>query len=106
MTRVDENSIPNDFRIFIIVPPRRWDTGSINLVDAGKVVAEKVRQIAEMWGIPYVDLYNDMGMNDINKDMFWKHQTTPDYIHPSPYAHSIIASLLCDKVNANKNVDY
>ena len=104
ITRVLESSIKTNFRIFILVPPRRFDTGSINKIKAGAVVAEKVKDIAKMWGIPYVDLYNDMGINDMNKDMFWKYQSKPDYVHISPYAHSIVASLLCSKANENNNV--
>jgi hypothetical protein len=94
---VDQVTTAKNIKILIITPPKMfynyaWTTGT-------EEFAGYVKRIADLWGIPCVDANSEMEINDINKDLYWTHQTTPDYVHFSPLGHENLAMLIIDKLN-------
>ena len=50
-------------RIFMLKPPRRYDGGDTSAFDT---ISDCIDQLHEYYGIPVIDTYNDLGMNEFN----------------------------------------
>lgn len=50
-------------RIILMKPPRRYDMEDSTYL---KTIGECIDQLHEHYGLPIIDVYNDLGMNDIN----------------------------------------
>ena len=64
------------------------------LLDYNNVIADK----CEYYGIPYLDLYKEGGINDYNikETTSTQDQSSPDGVHPSDYGMSLIAPKIAD----------
>jgi len=94
-----ETAISN-FRLILLTPPQMFyysgSPMSENITNNGnKMTHSLVKQIAELWGLPVVDTW-EMGMNDINKPLFFANYLT-DSTHFNVFGHERLASLLIDK---------
>jgi hypothetical protein len=68
-----------------------------------KTMANAVREIAKLWGIPVIDLAAKSGLNDGVKDVYW----TTDRTHPLEPGHSDrIAPVMIGEIERFKPVDF
>lgn len=91
---ITRSSEKKDIVLICITPIVRFDSSENKL----GTVCEKVRQVAEMWNLPCVDLRSNIGINNMNKALFWSHQSSPDWLHPNQEAHKRIANLVITKL--------
>jgi len=76
--------------IILLTPSRAWtdNTGTTERTSM-KEYADMVKQIGQFYGLPVVDLYNEMGLNKLTQSIY-----LGDGLHPSVAGKRRIAALL------------
>lgn len=96
LTQVD--TVDPDFRVVLITPPQRLDSDTNNL--AAKATGEYVKRIGQMWGIPVVEAYSEMQMNDMTYT-----ENREDKIHFTDYFHKKLAEMIIGKLRLLNPID-
>lgn len=89
LTQVD--TVDENFRVILITPPQRFDTLEKNL--AVSTTGEYVKRIGRMWGIPVIDAYGEMQMNDMTYT-----EGREDKIHFDSNFHKKLAEIIIGKL--------
>ena len=88
-----------DMKIYIIVPAIAWVGGNIFPYST----AEVRKNIAELYNIPYVDLYKKAGINVINRNYFYVDDPTLTndwYLHFNDYGNAWLGSIIGKFINS------
>ena len=97
------SNVKQDFNIVLIVPPRRFDTNpNINVSSSIKIIADTVIEIAKMWNIPYINAFYDMGINEMNKSIYFP---SSDLLHFNKLAHNQLGNLCVGKLKDIKSIN-
>ena len=86
LTQVDT---AKNIQIVLVVPTNRYDASA----KGGEQIADAVRKIANLWGLPYVDLMFELGINLVNHSFYMS-----DGVHFNSMAHERYANLLIEKL--------
>ncbi|NQU54061.1 MAG: hypothetical protein HQ522_16150, partial [Bacteroidetes bacterium] len=75
-----------------------WGAANANGVTT-KMYEDAWRAGCQFYGIPFIEMYNESGVSDINKDIYY--EGDGDYVHPnSGYGMKIIAQLIAGKLKS------
>lgn len=90
-----------NIRIVLVTPTRRYDNSggdfSYETVQRyQETVVDKVKEIAKLWGLPCVDLYNEPSINTVNK---YEYFTRDELLHPNQKAHTLFANAIIHTIN-------
>ncbi|MGG1638208.1 SGNH/GDSL hydrolase family protein [Paenibacillus sp. NRS-1760] len=78
-------------KIILMTPPRAWtDTTGTTLRSQLKVVGDDVKKIGQFYNLPVIDMYNNMGYNEVNQKTY-----LTDGLHWTTEGHKRVASLVC-----------
>lgn len=80
-----------NMRIFILTPPRRYD--SVNS-DYLKTLNGKCKELGQYYGIPVIDVYNELGLNTITKDVL----LNSDGLHFSTDGNTRMGSYVANQI--------
>lgn len=78
-------------RIFMLKPPRRYDSDNMSPFD---VISECLDKLHEYYGIPVIDVYNNLGMNEFNYSAY----LNADRLHFSDFGRSAITTLVAHSI--------
>ena len=80
-------------RIILMKPPRRYDMTDISYLEK---IGECIDQLHEYYGIPVIDAYNDLGMNEFNYSSF----LLEDKLHFNTDGGNLLTTLVTHSVMA------
>lgn len=79
-------------RIIMIKPPRRYD---IDASSALETIGECIDKLHEYYGIPVIDAYNDLGMNEFNYTSYLKED---DKLHFNEKGANMLSTFIAHQV--------
>lgn len=80
-------------RIILMKPPRRYDMDDISYLET---IGECIDQLHEYYGLPVIDVYNELGMNEFNYSSF----LNDDNLHFSTDGANLLTTLVAHGVMA------
>ncbi len=90
-----------DKKIFVVIPAIAWRNVSDTVFPYDR--AEVKKNVAELYNLPYCDLYKTLGINIINRDYYYADnvETTNWHLHFNDYGNEIVGMLLAAYINNN-----
>ena len=92
-------------RIVIMVEPMGWTyrNGAPHLCNA--LLPVTIRQVAELYGLPIVDLWNESGINELTRNTFYNDPPFEDgndwyMYHPNNYGWKRLSKIICQKLKS------
>lgn len=89
-------------RIILMTEPQGWTYDTDHLVQVNPLIAEAYRKVAETYALPLIDLWNESGINALNRDTYYADPpaaTNTDYMyHPNNDGWKRISKLICNRV--------
>lgn len=85
-------------KIFMDIPAIAWQSGQAFPYTTAKIKGE----IAELYGIPCLDLYKEAGINVLNREYYYVDDTTKTaswYLHFNDYGNELIGSIVAGFIN-------
>lgn len=94
------SNYPNK-KIFIVIPAIAWRTENDTVFPYER--AEVKKNIAELYNLPYCDLYKTLGINIINRDYYYADNValTNWHLHFNDYGNELIGCVLSSFINNN-----
>lgn len=91
------NNYP-EVKIFMDVPAIAWSGGNVFPYATARIKKE----IAELYGIPCLDLYKEGGVNELNRDYYYVDdisKTSSWYLHFNDYGNRYIGEIVAGFIN-------
>ncbi len=85
-------------RIVVLTPTPRYDKVDTPLNTHGyelKDYCEHIKKVCEEWGVPCLDAYNEVGINDTNYKNYF---SETDLVHLNPEGRDLLAKYMADNL--------
>lgn len=89
-------------RIIIMSEPMGWTYVNGAMKRVSSLIPNALKQVAEQYGLPFVDLWSESGINEMNRVAFYADPAPSDnhmyMYHPNNDGWKLISKVICNKI--------